>query len=200
MVALFVTLVIAVPLGLWRTRDPTPAPGTVVSAVTLSSDSAGDVSAGAIPLTREPTSKEEWVGLLPQLQRAADSGDTSARRRLALALYNLGRLEEAQAIYEDLLAIEDDAVIRNRLGNTLRDRGDLKGAEAAYRLAISKDPALPAPYVNLAEIMWRTHRDTEAAAVLRQGMDVVAPGAKTGLEQALGYLSDGGDTGAPAGD
>lgn len=189
--ALLVTLVVAVPLGLWRTRDPAPAPGMVVSAVTLPRDAAGDVSAGAIPLPRKTTSKQEWEGLLPQLQRAADSGDASARRRLALALYNLGHLDEAQAIYEDLLRHQDDAVVRNRLGNILRDRGDLKGAEAAYRKAIAKDPTVPAPYVNLAEILWRTHRDTEAAAILRQGMGVLAPGARTGLEQALAYLGSG---------
>lgn len=194
------TLVIAVPLGLWRTRDHTPAPGTVVSAVTLSRDSAGDTSVGAVPLPREATSREEWVGLLPQLQRAADSGDVIARRRLALALYNLGRLDETQAMYEDLLRTEDDAVLRNRLGNVLRDRGELKGAEAAYRMAIAKDPSLPAPYVNLAEILWRTHGDGEAVAILRQGLAVVAPGAGTGLERALSYLSTAGRTTAPAGD
>jgi tetratricopeptide (TPR) repeat protein len=155
---------------------------------------------GAVSQHKETTSKKEWVALLPQLQQAADSGDTTARRRLALALYNLGRLTEAQAIYEDILRTEDDAVVRNRLGNTLRDLGDLKGAEATYRKAIAKDPTLPAPYVNLAEILWRTHRDTEAAVLLRQGMGVVAPGAKTGLEQALGYLGAGGDTSTPAGE
>jgi hypothetical protein len=74
-----VTLAIAMPLGLWRTRDRAPAPGTAVYAVTPSRDSAGDVSAGAIPLPRETTSKEEWASLLPRLQQAADSGDASAR-------------------------------------------------------------------------------------------------------------------------
>jgi tetratricopeptide (TPR) repeat protein len=187
--AVVVTLAVAIPLGLWRTHGPAPTPGTVISAPSLPRDSTGDAYAGSVPPPKQTTSKEQWVGLLPRLQAAADSGDATARRRLALALYNLGRLEDAQAIYEDLLRTEDDAVVRNRLGNTLRDRGDLKGAETAYQMAIAKDPALPAPYVNLAEILWRTHRDTEAAAILRQGMAAVTPGATTGLEQALSYLS-----------
>lgn len=194
------TLAIATPLGLWRTRDSAPAPGTIVYAVTPSRDSAGDVSAGAIPLPRETTSKVEWAELLPRLQRAADSGDANARRRLALALYNLGRLDEAQTIYEALLRTKDDAVVRNRLGNTLRDRGDLKGAETAYRKAITTDPTLPAPYVNLAEILWRTHRDTEADDVLRQGIGAVAPESRAALERAAGYLSTGSDTAPPTGD
>jgi tetratricopeptide (TPR) repeat protein len=199
LVAAAVTVLLAVPLGVWRTHRPAPKPGTVISAPSLL-DSAGDAYVGAGPSPKEPTSREEWTGLLSQLQHAAASGDTTARRRLALALYNLGRLDEAQAIYEDLLRTKDDAAVRNRLGNTLRDRGDLKGAEAAYRLASAKDPTLPAPYVNLAEVLWRTHRDTEAAAVLRHGLGVVAPGARTGLEEALSYLSAGGDTTTPARD
>jgi tetratricopeptide (TPR) repeat protein len=195
-----VTLAIATPLSLWRTRDRPPAPGPIVYAVTQPRDSAGDVSAGAIPLPRKATSKEEWTELLPQLQRAADSGDATARRRLALALYNLRRLDEAQTIYEALLRTKDDAVVRNRLGNTLRDSGDLKDAEAAYRKAIATDPTLPAPYVNLAEILWRTQRDTEADGVLRQGIGAVAPESRAALERAVGYLSTGNDTATSAGD
>ncbi len=184
-----ITVLLAVPLGVWRTHRPAPMPSTVVPAPSLPLDSAGDAYVGAVPPPKNPTSREEWTELLPQLQRVADSGDTTARRRLALALYNLGHLEKTQAIYENLLRTKDDAAVRNRLGNIQRDRGDLKGAEAAYRLAMAKDPTLPAPYVNLAEILWRTHRDTEAEAVLRQGIGIVAPEAKTGLELALGYLS-----------
>lgn len=189
LVATAITVLLTVPLGVWHTHRPAPMAGTVISAPSLLLDSAGDAYVGAVPPPKNPTSEEEWTGLLPQLQRAADSGDTTARRRLALALYNLGRLDEAQTIYEDLLRTEDDPLVRNRLGNILRDGGDLRGAEAAYRMAIVKDPTLPAPYVNLAEILWRTHRDAEAAAVLRQGMGIVAPGASAALEQALDYLS-----------
>jgi Flp pilus assembly protein TadD len=91
-------------------------------------------------------------------------------------------------------------VVRNRLGSILRDHGDLKGAETAYRKAITTDPTLPAPYVNLAEILWRTHRDTEAEGVLRQGVAAVAPESREALERAVGYLSTGSDTATPTGD
>lgn len=198
LVALLLTLVVAVPLGLWRSRDPTPTPGTVLSAAALTHDSVGDASLGAIPPPREPTSRDEWERLLPQLEKAAESGDITARRRLALALYNLRRLDETQALYEDLLRAKDDAVLRNRLGNVLRDRGELESAEAAYRAALAQDPTLPAPYVNLAEILWRTHRDGEAMAVLQQGLKAVPPGAGTGIEQALSYLRAADDGASPA--
>jgi tetratricopeptide (TPR) repeat protein len=94
----------------------------------------------------------------------------------------LGRFDEAVTVYERLLAEGEDAELRTRLGNTLRDMGDLTGAEAAYRTAIAGDPALAAPYLDLAELLWRQGRDAEALAVIDQGLVAVPEEDRAALE------------------
>jgi tetratricopeptide (TPR) repeat protein len=116
--------------------------------------------------------------------------DINLKRKLALAYYNLGRYEEAAAIYEGLLAVQEDAVLRSRLGNTLRDMGGLSGSEAAYRQAIEDDPALAPPYLDLAELLWRQGRDGEARAVLDQGLAAVPTENRAALEQGRTAISE----------
>ena len=71
------------------------------------------------------------------------------------------------------MAREDDPVLRNRLGNTLRDLGRTTEAEAQYRAALSADPTLAAAYLNLAELLWRSGREQEALRVLDEGLAAV---------------------------
>ena len=139
---------------------------------------------------RVQPSEEEWQELLPKLEEiaAADPGDVNAQRKLALAYYNLGRLEEAASIYERLLAAKEDPVLRNRLGNTLRDKGDATGAEAAYRKAIAGDPTLAPPYLNLAELLWRQGRDDEALATIDEGLRAVPQESRAVLEKGRQVL------------
>lgn len=167
--------------GVIRAADPSAAGG---------SPTAGTATPSTTPHDR--ASQEEWQALLPRLEEevSRDPKDDTARRRLALAFYNLGRLDEAQALYEELLAMGEDAVVRNRLGNVLREKGDLAGAEAAYRRALADDPALPAPYVNLAELLWRLRRTDEALDVLNTGASAVAPEARPPLERAAAAIRD----------
>lgn len=138
----------------------------------------------------EHASESEWRALLPRLEKAARAApdNATAQRRLAIALHNLGRLDDALSIYEELLTAGEDAVVRNRLGNILRDQGDLKGAEEAYRRALAVDPTLPGPYVNLAELLSRSRRTEEALRLLAEGGLHVAPDAKPALERAARAL------------
>lgn len=133
----------------------------------------------------EQPSEETWEELLPRLEAALDAApdDVNLKRKLALAYYNLGRYGDAVAIYEDLLTAQEDAVLRSRLGNTLRDMGDTAGAEAAYRKAIQDDPALAPPYLDLAELLWRQGRDGEALSVIDQGLAAVPVESRSALEQ-----------------
>lgn len=173
--------------------------GPLVSAVTGTTDelTAGETS--TLP-TVAPTpgriqpSQEEWAALLPRLEEvvSADPADVNARRKLALAYYNLGYLDDAADIYRDLLAIEEDAVLRNRLGNTLRDSGDEAGAESAYRKAIAGDPTLAPPYLNLAELLWRQGRDDEALAVIDEGLKAVPEEAGANLQAGREILVGSG--------
>lgn len=140
-------------------------------------------------------SEEEWTALLPRLEAAvaAAPDDANALRKLALAYYNLRRFDEAAAIYKRLLASEEDAVLRDRLGNTLRDMGDGAGAEAAYRKAIADDPTLAPPYLDLAELLWRQGRDKEALAVIDEGLKAVPEESRATLEQGRQALEQSGD-------
>jgi tetratricopeptide (TPR) repeat protein len=139
-------------------------------------------------------SEEEWTTLLPRLEAAvaAAPDDANALRKLALAYYNLRRFDEAVAIYKRLLAGEEDAVLRDRLGNTLRDMGDRTGAEAAYRKAIADDPTLAPQYLDLAELLWRQGRDKEALAVIDEGLKAVPEESRAGLEQGRRVLEQAG--------
>lgn len=152
---------------------------------------------GGPPATSPPerTSEKEWRALLPRLEEAARAAPDNAttQRRLAIALHNLGRLDDARSIYEALLTAGEDAIVRNRLGNVLRDQGDLEGAEEAYRRALADDPTLPSPYVNLAELLSRSGRTGEALRLLAEGGLHVAPEAKPALDRAASALEEPSD-------
>jgi Tfp pilus assembly protein PilF len=174
--------------------------GPLVSAVTGTTDqlTPGEISTviSVLPAAdRVQPAEQEWAALLPDLEQAARAApdDPDAQRALALAYYNLGRFDEAAAIYERLLAGGEDAVLRNRLGNTLRDMNDVTGAEAAYRKAIADDPALAAPYLNLAELLWRQGRDGEALSTIDQGLEAVPEEGRAALEAGRKVLEPGGD-------
>ena len=140
-------------------------------------------------------SEEGWEALLPRLQEVVDANpaDANAQRKLALAYHNLGHLKEAAALYERLLATAEDAVLRTRLGNVFRDQGDYAGAEAAYRQAITDDPTLTAPYLNLAEILWRQGLDDEALAVLEEGLLAVPEESRGPLEEGRQAIHNAGE-------
>jgi tetratricopeptide (TPR) repeat protein len=169
--------------------------GPLVSAVTGTTDRLTEEEMRSGPTVASATgrlqpSEQEWAALLPRLQELAeaDPDDVNVQRKLALAYYNLGRLDEALDVYERLLAAEEDAVLRNRLGNTLRDMGDEQGAEAAYRKAIAEDPTLGPPYLNLAELLWRQGRDEEALGVIDAGLAAVAEEDRPRLETGRGVI------------
>jgi tetratricopeptide (TPR) repeat protein len=185
--ALVLTVLLALAVGLLAGRPaPPPAGEVLVVGTSTPWPDAGDPlgeDASSLPLQKSPA---EWKALVSRLEEAAKKtpSDATAQRHLAMAYFNLGRLDEAEAIYKKLLAGKEEALVRNRLGNVYRAQGDLAQAEAAYRQAMKTDPALPAPYLNLAELFWRRHRDQEALAVLAAGLAKVSAESRSPLEQA----------------
>jgi thioredoxin-like negative regulator of GroEL len=176
--------------------DASGLEGPLASIVTGTTDqlTPGEASAGLSVLPAEgrvQPSEEDWTRLLPELQRVAEAApdDADAQRALALAYYNLGQFEEARAIYERLLAVVEDAVLRNRLGNTLRDMADSSGAEAAYRKAIADDATLAAPYLNLADLLWHAGEDDEALAIIDQGLAAVPEESRAALQAGREVLT-----------
>jgi tetratricopeptide (TPR) repeat protein len=188
-------------LARWWADDSTEvvagSGGSLVAAVTGTTDDLTSAESSTEPTVapapdRVQPSEEDWQALLPRLEEAVDAApeNVNLRRKLALAYYNLGILDEAAAIYEDLLAAGEDSVLRNRLGNTLRDMGDLAGAELAYRKAIDDDPALAPHYLNLAELLWRQGRDEEALAVIDEGLEAVPEESRAALKEGRKVLQE----------
>jgi Flp pilus assembly protein TadD len=73
-------------------------------------------------------------------------GDVLARRNLAAALQQLGRLDEAEYLYGELLReIPDDAQLLRNLGTLRKDRDDLTGALDFYARAmrVRRSPLAP---------------------------------------------------------
>jgi Flp pilus assembly protein TadD len=196
--ALLLTLVVVVISAGVRSAH-TPPPGQVSTPPSSSpSTSPADansggattvVTVGTSPV--EQASPAEWSKLLSTvdslLKNNAQSRDLLTAK--ALALYNLGRLDEAQKLLQDLLAKNEDARLRDRLGNVLRDRGDVRGAEAAYQQALRKDPKVPGPYANLAELWWRERRTQEALDLLATGLRTVAEGDRAMLRNVRDTLT-----------
>ncbi len=202
--ALALMVVLAVVLSVVP-HGPEPAPlGKVLTSAQKEWDVDRPSLATMFPLPESP-SQAEWEAVLPVVEKtAADNPeDAGVQRQLALAYYNLGLLDKAQAVYERLLAVKEDAVLRNRLGNVLRDRGDLKGAESNYRRALNLDPEGSDAYMNLAELYWRQHRDGEAVALLEEGLLNVTPESRPVLQRALEIMESGAhpsSTSPPAAD
>ena len=152
-----------------------------------------------------------WENLgLCQLQlRQFAAAETSLRRALGLdphavpslaalaaALTALGRGQEAQAVNEQVHAIDPDfarkerewrehqlrsaiaaspgsAQLHDDLGLLLRLKGDQAGAEAQFRQAIALDAGDPRPLVNLALLLSAERRSQEALAAAAAARDLL---------------------------
>jgi tetratricopeptide (TPR) repeat protein len=189
------TAVLALAAALLVGRPAALPPGQILAVGSAAPwpeavESAAD-DASSPPLQM---SLREWKALVPHLEQAAkaDATDAVAQRRLAMAYLNVGRFDDAASIYKKLLATKEDAVVRNRLGNVYRAQGDLSSAETAYRQAMKTDPTLVAPYLNLAELYWRQHRDQDALAVLTTGLSKVAAASRPPLDQAVRVVKSAG--------
>ena len=190
-IAAVVLVVIAIVAGMFTGENGESRDGewgSLASRVTGTTDPLTEAEASGVPsispaVGRLEPSRAQWAELLPKLKKAAEADplDVTAERKLALAYYNLGQLAEAKGIYEKLLQIKEDPVLRNRLGNTLRDMGRLAEAEGAYRKAIADDAAPAPPYLNLAELLWRQAKVKEAIAVLDAGLAAVPEDRRSAL-------------------
>ena len=99
----------------------------------------------------------------------APSGDAFAQ---ALAAFQAGRLEEAEAILRGILArTPDDAGCWNNLGNLLQEVRRLDEAEAAFRRAIALLPDHPEFHNNLGNLFKLARRLPEAEAAYRRGIE-----------------------------
>jgi predicted O-linked N-acetylglucosamine transferase (SPINDLY family) len=151
----------------------------------------------------------ENLGLCQFQLKDLAAAETSLRRVLALRPGSVGALDalaaimradgrrhDAQAIADEIAAIDPDRPRRERaqreqrlrhaiaadphnsdhldeLGLLLRLKGDVTQAQACLRRAIELDPRNPRARINLALLLSAERREQEALAVLRPALDVL---------------------------
>lgn len=161
----------------------TTAKGSTVT--TTGTGVSNAATPGSTNVVVDNSAKEKYQAALPDLEAKAKAapGDFTALLDLAVAYYNLDRFQDAASLYEQMLKLGEDPMLRNNYGNTLRDMGKTEEAEAAYRKALEEDPKLVVAYVNLASLLARGGSKDEAFKVLDEGIAKLEGADKTRLEK-----------------
>jgi tetratricopeptide (TPR) repeat protein len=87
-----------------------------------------------------------------------------------------GRVDEAVALARKAIDAGGGAPAQAALGHALQAKGDMAGAEAAYRAAIAADETRVAPIIGLAKALRNSGRAAEAETLLNQVLEA-SPGA-----------------------
>ena len=125
------------------------------------------------------------------LQEAAETlgagGDDPRLRRLAAYAYQQqGRLAEAAAAYEAVLAaFPDDWESCNNLGNVRRAAGDLDGAVDAFRQAIRLRPDSVEMVFNLSNALGAAARHDERVVTMRAAARIAPADARVQTEYGV---------------
>ena len=96
-----------------------------------------------------------------------------ARNNLGIALKTLGRLEEAEREFAEIIAMESgfaDAYY-NR-GTILQARAEHEAARRAYRDTIERDPSNPDAFLNLGVVLRKLERTEEAIATINRALEL----------------------------
>lgn len=132
---------------------------------------------------------------LPSLEKAVkeDSNDFASRMDYAIALYATGDLNEAKKQYEVAISIKgDDVVLRNNLGNVLRDKGDHSGAISEYEQAIKIDPRNQNAYINLGSLQTYTlNKPQDGITTYKKAIKAMPENLQIELQLGLAYEQAG---------
>jgi len=119
-----------------------------------------------------------------------DATKLAADINAAMALSQQGKLDEAIAAYEGILAQTPGIpLVHFNLGSAYKKKGDVPKAEAAMRRSFELDPLFVDGYVGLATVLAEAGKRDEAIEVVRQG--AAANGGSGRLQYALGVLAEG---------
>jgi tetratricopeptide (TPR) repeat protein len=106
-----------------------------------------------------------------------------------------GKADEGVALAQKAVAAGGGAGAKTALGHALAQKGDLAGAEAAYREAMAAEPKALGPVTGLAGVLRQTGRAGEAEPMLKKVVEA-SPGAVeaykelTRVKIALGRAQD----------
>jgi len=137
-----------------------PAKGEALGRMAVVQDTRGMAESGA--------SAEAAV--------AADAEGTWPAIALSYRRAHEGKADEAVALAQKAVAAGVGAAGKAALGHALEAKGDMAGAEAAYREALAAEPKAIAPIVGLATVLRETNRAAEAEPMLNKVIDA-SPGA-----------------------
>ncbi len=87
-----------------------------------------------------------------------------------------GQADEAVSLAQKAIDAGGGAAAQAALGHALRAKGDMAGAEAAYRAAMAADERRVAPVIGLASVLRSAGRAAEAEPLLNQVLEA-SPGA-----------------------
>jgi len=117
----------------------------------------------------------DYKGAVPLWRRALEAQPSlhGARRDLANAYYELGKLEEAKRLLLEVLWWDpDDHCALVALGNVHFRQGDLEPAERYTRLALALEPENAAALNIMALICEKKRRVEDAVALLRRASEL----------------------------
>jgi tetratricopeptide (TPR) repeat protein len=136
-----------------------PEKGEALGRMAVAQDTRGMAAAGATADAAVAADPEgPWPAIALSYRRAEE-----------------GKTDEAVALAQKAAAAGVGAA-KSALGYALMRKGDMAGAEAAYREAMAAEPASTAPIVGLAGVLRRTGRAAEAEPLLQKAIDST-PGA-----------------------
>jgi len=93
--------------------------------------------------------------------------------RTALMAHQQGRVDEAERIYREVLALQPGhAIATHYLGLAAWQKGDVRAAEAGMRAALAADASIPDFHNNLGLLLRDTARVDEAIACFRRTLEV----------------------------
>jgi tetratricopeptide (TPR) repeat protein len=95
-----------------------------------------------------------------------------------------GKVDEGVALAQKAVAAGGGAAAKAALGHALDAKGDVAGAEAAYREAMAADPVALTPVVGLAHVLRMTGRAAEAEPMLKKAIDASPGSAEAYKEMA----------------
>ena len=112
----------------------------------------------------------DWHSDLTLYQSAVAAYPQSAKMQHALgdALAERGRVSEAEAAYQQALAIREDALTYNNLGNLYAATGRFDRAALAYQKAVAMHPDDAAAWMNKGLAAMRAGRATDAHAAFER--------------------------------
>ena len=126
---------------------------------------------------------------------AADPEGTWPTIALSYRRAHEGKIDESVGLAQKAVAAGGGAGAKAALGHALATKGDMPGAEAAYREAMAADPKALGPVIGLAGVLRQTRRAAEAEPMLKKVIEA-SPGAVeaykelTRVKIALGRAQD----------